>query len=147
MKTKSSQAPAPASREIVCPHCDRALDVPAAAMTASCRHCNRRVVIEDQTIKAYHAVVRYATAGRVEVKKNAQLIAEVRVAELVVDGMVKGAVKATDRIEVSKKGQIIGDVTCPRLRVEPGARLLGRFRVGPDAGEPPPAEDEGLPTA
>lgn len=148
MKTKQPQAASPASRGIVCPHCDRALEVPATAMTASCRHCNRRVVIEDQTIKAYHAVVRYATAGRVEVKKNAQLIAEVRVNELVVDGMVKGAVKATDRIEVSKKGQIIGDVTCRRLLVEPGARLFGQFRVGPDAVVPaPPPDDEGAETA
>jgi len=139
MSPKPSAA-APASREIVCPHCNRALSVPATAMSANCRHCNRRIIIEDQKIKAYHAVVRYATAGRVEVTKNAQLIGEVRVNELVVEGLVKGSVTATDRIEVSKKGEIVGDVTCRRLTVAPGAKLAGRFHVGPGVVVSEPGE-------
>jgi cytoskeletal protein CcmA (bactofilin family) len=82
--------------------------------------------------------VRLATAGKLEVAKNAHVVAEVRVNELVVDGVVKGPVTATDRVSVSKKGQIIGDVVCRRLSVEPGAKLDGRFAVGPDLLPPTP---------
>lgn len=121
----------PPTRQVVCTHCDNPLEVPATAMSVNCRFCNRRVIIEDLRIKAYHAVVRLATAGRVEVLKNVQVVAEVRVNELVVDGTVKGDVTATDRIEVTRRGTILGDVTCRRLSVEPGARLEGHFEVGP----------------
>jgi cytoskeletal protein CcmA (bactofilin family) len=123
---------APATREVVCTHCDRPLDVAASAMSVSCPHCNRRLIIEDLKIKSYHAVVRLATAGRVEVLKNVQVVADVRVRELVVDGLVKGNVTAVDRVQVTKRGGILGNVTCRRLQVEAGARVEGFLRIGPE---------------
>ncbi len=138
------QASRHTTREVVCPHCDHSLEIPASAMSVNCPHCNRRVIIEDLTIKSYHAVVRLATAGLLEVSRNAQVVAEVRVHDLVVEGTVKGDVTATDRVEVGKKGSIVGDVICRRLKVEPGAQLRGRYEVGAEAegggagGEVPP---------
>jgi len=123
---------APASRQVVCTHCDRPLEVSASAISVNCRHCNRRVIIEDLKMKAYHAVVKLATAGKVEVLKNVQVVADVRVSELVVDGAVKGNVTAIDRVEVTKRGSILGNITTKRLAVEPGARLQGYVRIGPD---------------
>ncbi|MHC4930932.1 MAG: bactofilin family protein [Planctomycetota bacterium] len=106
-------------------------------MSVNCRHCHRRVIIEDLKIKAYHAVVRLATAGKVEVAKNAQVVAEVRVNELVVNGTVKGDVTAMERVQVGKKGRIYGDVACRSLSVQVGACLEGHFRVDPDASPVP----------
>jgi len=122
----------PETREVYCTHCDRPIEIPATAMSVNCRHCHRRVIVEDIKIKAYHAVRRLATAGKVEVAKNVQVIADVRVNELVVKGTVKGNVTALGRVSVEKKGTILGDVTCWRLTVQPGAVLSGFFRVSPD---------------
>lgn len=108
-------------------------------MSVNCRHCNRRVIIEDLKIKAYHAVVRLATAGKVEVARRAQVVARVRVDELIVKGEVKGNVVAAGRVEVTKHGRIDGDVSCPRLSVQPGATLNGFFRIEPGF-EPQPDE-------
>jgi cytoskeletal protein CcmA (bactofilin family) len=125
------QRATPATREVVCTHCERTIEIPATAMSVSCRHCHRRVIIEDLEIRTYHAVVRVATAGRVEVQKKGTLVADVRVNELAVEGSVKGNVTALDRVAVGKKGTIEGDVTCRKLSVEPGAKLVGFYRVDP----------------
>ncbi|MGH2668929.1 MAG: polymer-forming cytoskeletal protein [bacterium] len=128
----AKQKELPPTREVVCTHCDHPIQIPATAMSVNCRHCNRRVIIEDLKIKAYHAALKVATAGKLEVAKNAQVVADIRVAELVVDGAVKGSVKADDRVQIGKKGVIQGDILCRRILVEPGGRLEGRLSVGPN---------------
>ena len=120
------------TREVMCTHCDRPIDIPATAMSVSCRHCHRRVIIEDLQIKSYHAVTRLATAGRLEVAKRGKLVAQVRVQEMVVEGQVEGDVTALDRLDIAKKAAVIGDVCCRRLTVQLGAKLAGHFTVDPN---------------
>ncbi len=136
------QRQTPATREVVCTHCERKIEIPATAMSVSCRHCHRRVIIEDLEIKTYHAVLRVATAGKVDVQKKGTLVADVRVNELAVEGNLKGNVVALDRVAVGKKASIEGDVSCRTLTVEPGAKLNGHFRVDPEFVPPPAASRE-----
>ena len=132
----------PETREVLCAHCNHQIEIPVLAMSVNCRHCHRRVVIEDMLIKAYHAVLRLATAGKVEVAKNATVIAEVRVRELDVKGRVKGDVVAVERVTVGKKGVIEGDVSCRRIVVQLGAQLSGYYVVTPEFAPPKePLED------
>jgi len=141
-QTRSDNAQ-PATREVLCTHCDRPIDIPATAMSVNCRHCHRRVIIEDVRIKGYHAVMRLATAGRVEVAKRAQVVAQVRVNDLAVEGGVKGDITAVGRVSIGKKGWIQGDVNCRSLAVQPGAALHGFYRVDPSfTPEPMAAEVE-----
>jgi len=137
-----ANAQVPETRQVVCTHCDRPIEIPASAMSVSCRHCHRRIIIEDIVIKAYHAVVRLATAGRVEVASKAHVIAEIRVNELVVEGAVKGNVVALDRVAIGRKGALIGNVSSRSLEVEPGATLVGRIRVCPEFELEPKSDPE-----
>lgn len=138
-----AKSPQPATREVVCTHCDHAIDIPATAMSVNCRYCHKRVIIEDVKIKAYHAVKRLATAGTVEVAKKAQVVAEVRVNDLIVEGSVKGNVTALGLIRIGKKGAILGDVSCRRLAVQAGGSLVGHVTVDPGfAPEPQDLEEE-----
>ena len=130
------------TRGVICTNCDRPIEIPATAMSVSCRHCHRRVIIEDIKIKTYHAVTRIATAGRVEVMKRGQLVAQVRVNELAVEGTVKGDITVLGKVLVGRKATILGDVSCRSLAVQLGARLSGRFRVDPRFAPEPPAEAE-----
>ncbi|MEM8884678.1 MAG: polymer-forming cytoskeletal protein [Planctomycetota bacterium] len=124
--------PPPAeSREVLCHHCNRAIDVPVGALTSNCRHCHRRVVLEDLRIKAYHAVVRLETAGKVEVQPRAQVVAEVRVAELVVKGKVKGNIICVGRVHLGKKAEVEGDIYCRAMECERGAKLEGYLHIDP----------------
>ncbi len=136
------QRQSPATREVVCTHCEKTIEIPATAMSVSCRHCHRRVIIEDLEIKTYHAVMRVATAGRVEVQKKGTLVADVRVNELAVEGNLKGNVTALDRVAVGKKATLEGNVSCRKLSVEPGAKLQGHYRVDPGFVPTPVASKE-----
>ena len=127
------------TREVVCTHCDRPIEIPVTAMSVDCRRCHRRVTIEDITIKSYHAVTRLATAGKVEVSKRGQVVAQVRVNDLVVDGTVKGDVQVLGRVRVSKHGKVFGNVECRALAVQPGAQLLGHVHVDPEFAPEPKA--------
>ena len=100
-----------------------------------------RACIEDLKIKAYHAVVRLATAGQVEVARKGTVVAQVRVNELIVEGTVKGNVTALGRVVIGKKASIEGDIACRSLAVQPGARVSGFVRVDPEF-TPAPAEIE-----
>ncbi len=132
----------PETRRVVCTHCDRPIEIPASAMSVSCRFCHRRVIIEDIVIKAYHAVVRLATAGRVEIAGKAHVIAEIRVNELVVEGAVKGNITALDRVLIGKKGSVLGNLCSRSLEVEPGATLVGRVQVSPEFALEPKGDPE-----
>ena len=132
----------PEMQTVRCTHCDCPIEIPVQAMSVNCRHCHQRVVIEDVVIKSYHAVVRIATAGKVQVAKNATVVATgVRVRELEVKGTVKGDVIATERVSLTKKARIDGDVSCRCLSVQLGAQLVGYYTVTPDYVPPRPNDE------
>jgi cytoskeletal protein CcmA (bactofilin family)/DNA-directed RNA polymerase subunit RPC12/RpoP len=140
----SGAQPSARKRNFVCPHCEQAFEADPKAISVVCRHCSKRVDVEDIRIDAYHGVVRLATAGRIEVGKSGHVSAKVRARELVVKGTVKGEVVALDRVEVGATGKVFADLSAPRLSVEAGAVLVGRVEVGPRPGtveEPEPEKE------
>ena len=137
-----AKSPPAESREVLCHHCNRPIDVAIGAMTVNCRHCHRRVVLEDLKIKAYHAVVRLETAGKVEVLAKAQVVAEVRVNEFIVKGKVKGNVTCLGPVRLGKKAEVLGDICCRSLKVELGAVIEGFVEVDPSYQPAPPADPE-----
>ncbi|MHC4939488.1 MAG: polymer-forming cytoskeletal protein [Planctomycetota bacterium] len=118
-------------------------------MTTNCRHCNRRVMLEDLKIKAYHAVVRLETAGKLEIQTKAHVVAEVRVNELTCKGKVRGNITCLGPVRLHKKAEVIGDISCRSLKIEGGAVIDGFVTVDPEYQPQPPREineevDDGL---
>jgi cytoskeletal protein CcmA (bactofilin family) len=60
---------------------------------------------------------------------NATLHASVNAREIVVLGMIEGNVEATERIEIRKEAEVIGDIRTPRIIIEDGAYLKGSIDV------------------
>jgi len=114
----------------------------------NCRHCHRRVLLEDVKIKAYHAAVKLETAGKIEVARKAQLIADIRGNQLDVLGKVKGNVTCVGPVHLGKKAETIGNISCRSMVVEAGATLDGYLRIDPTFTPEPDAasasQDEGL---
>jgi DNA-directed RNA polymerase subunit RPC12/RpoP len=133
----------PASREVLCHHCNRPIEVAIGAMTVNCRHCNRRVVLEDVKIKAYHAVLRLETAGKLEIQRKGNVVADVRVNELVIDGKVKGNITCIGPVKIGKKAEVLGNVSCRSLDIGLGAVIEGHVHIDPNyAPSAPVAEEE-----
>jgi len=118
------------TRPVLCTHCNGENLVGKRAMSVFCRHCRKRLILEDYRINTYHSVRLFATCGDIYVDRTGQVISPIRVRNLTVQGKVKGDVEARGRVEVTGTGELRGDITAPLLRVEDGGRIEGFCRIG-----------------
>ena len=66
---------------------------------------------------------------RLIVGRTAQLSSEVTAREVIVYGKVTGNLRASDRVEIKKDGELIGDILTARIRIEDGAYFKGRIEI------------------
>ena len=66
---------------------------------------------------------------RLTVGRAAQLKSEITAREVIVYGNVFGNLRARDRVEIKKDGQVIGDITTARISIEDGAYFKGRIEI------------------
>lgn len=55
------------------------------------------------------------------VGENGKVEADIRIGNAIISGEVKGNIHASDRVELSSSGRVIGSVITPKLIVEEGA--------------------------
>jgi len=65
------------------------------------------------------------------VGSTAQLNSEIHAGEVVVYGKSVGDVDASGRVEITKDGSIVGDISCARISIEDGAHFKGRIEIDP----------------
>jgi cytoskeletal protein CcmA (bactofilin family) len=66
--------------------------------------------------------------------------AEVQVRNCVIAGVIVGNVTATESVEITKEGRMVGDIAAPRVIIVDGASFRGRIDMGEvdvDAGRAP----------
>jgi cytoskeletal protein CcmA (bactofilin family) len=56
--------------------------------------------------------------------------AEVQVRNCIIAGAVVGNVTATESVEITKEGRMVGDITAPRVIIVDGASFRGRIDMG-----------------
>jgi cytoskeletal protein CcmA (bactofilin family) len=67
--------------------------------------------------------------SRLIVGRSAQLNSEIIAREVIVYGNASGNLRALDRVEIKKDGQVIGNITTARISVEDGAYFKGRIEI------------------
>ncbi|MFW2331499.1 MAG: bactofilin family protein [Nitrospinota bacterium] len=67
------------------------------------------------------------------VGESGHIIAEVRVSSIVIKGKVEGDVYAEQKVQITGKGQLIGNVYTPVLNIEDGAVLEGQISMTKDS--------------
>lgn len=136
---------------VACLHCGKPQEVARRAQTVTCKHCYKRLELQDLVFKQYEARRAIETTGIVTVEKKGQVIADrIHCGGLIVRGRVKGEVTSRGPVLVGPEADLIGDVTAPTMAVGAGAVLLGNYRVGkkkvepvPEPEPPPPAVEPG----
>jgi cytoskeletal protein CcmA (bactofilin family) len=73
--------------------------------------------------------------GELQIAQGATCKAAVDAAKVTVDGEVDGNVTARDRVELTAKAKMKGDVVASRLVVAEGASFVGHCTVGPEAAK------------
>lgn len=66
---------------------------------------------------------------RLTVGRSANLNSEISAREVIVYGTALGNLHATDRVEIKKDGEVMGDITTSRISIEDGAYFKGRIEI------------------
>ena len=66
---------------------------------------------------------------RLTVGRTANLNSEITAREVVVYGNASGNLRARDRVEIKKDGQVIGDIVTARISIEEGAYFKGHIEI------------------
>jgi cytoskeletal protein CcmA (bactofilin family) len=67
--------------------------------------------------------------NRLTVGRSANLNSEIDAREVIVYGSASGNLRARDRVEIKKDGQVIGNITTARISIEDGAYFKGRIEI------------------
>src|SRR5579872_2948508 len=67
--------------------------------------------------------------GRVTVGPHGKISADVDAREIIVRGIVKGAVRGRERVEIGRTGEIRGDIVTIRIAIEEGAQIHSKVEI------------------
>ncbi len=65
-------------------------------------------------------------AKSVLIEKTATVIANIAAEEVLCKGVVRGDIRATNKVKISKEAEVTGDIHSPNLNIEKGALFEGR---------------------
>lgn len=74
-----------------------------------------------------------SSAGQVQIGNGAECNARVEAATIIVDGNVAGDLIARERLQLTGKAVVKGDIAAAALVVAEGATFIGHVAVGPEA--------------
>ena len=75
---------------------------------------------------------------RVDVGSSGQVIADIEAKVVKVDGEVQGDIRGSEKVIISRSGNVRGNIVAPRMTLEDGAKFKGSIDMDP--GEPAPAK-------
>lgn len=81
-------------------------------------------------------------AGALVIAEQGEMEGEIHSRFVSVAGKVKGAVHATEKVEIKAKGVVLGDIYTASLVVEPGGYFDGKCHMPTPVPENQPAEAE-----
>jgi len=69
--------------------------------------------------------------------------ADVRAGYVVINGEIKGTIRAEDKVEIHSRGRVFGAIITPKLIVDEGAYLEANCLAGEQAAKASPETDKG----
>lgn len=78
---------------------------------------------------------KISAKGELHVADGASCKAAVDAGKVTVDGSVEGNVSARERVELTARAKMKGDLVAAKLLVAEGAAFVGHVTVGPDAAK------------
>jgi cytoskeletal protein CcmA (bactofilin family) len=72
--------------------------------------------------------------NKITIGPGGRVRADIRACEVIILGQVQGNIEASDKVDLRKDSNLVGDVTAPRISLEDGAFFKGRIDTEmPDA--------------
>ncbi len=116
-------------RRLHCFKCEKEIFADVKAFAVICKYCSRRNDLSDYTIKS-RLGTNLETHGTLHLKKNGKIeISNIQVGDAIIQGKVKGNLRAVGTVEIMKRGEIYGKITCRKLIVNKGAIFDGNVEM------------------
>jgi cytoskeletal protein CcmA (bactofilin family) len=77
-------------------------------------------------VDCYVSGVVHSPTGTLTVSETGEVHGNILVATAIIDGLVRGDIRATKRIELGSKARVIGNIETPALAIQPGAMFEGQ---------------------
>lgn len=83
-------------------------------------------------------------SSRLTVGPEGRVQADIRAREIIVQGNVRGKLRATDRLQITRTGNVVGELVAGRIVIEDGAYFKGSIDIQkPEEERRAPAEAPG----
>lgn len=69
------------------------------------------------------------TKGAVVIGQNANILANIKAANVSISGVVQGNIEASERIDITETGKVLGDLSASILSIAPGAVFSGNSKM------------------
>ncbi len=116
-------------RKVICFKCKREIFTDEKAQAVTCIHCYNRNDLSNYKVDTLLGK-NLETYGTLHLKKKGKIeISNLLVGNAVVQGRIKGDVSAMDTVEILKKGEIYGKITCRKLIVNKGGTFSGMVEM------------------
>lgn len=125
----------------------------AETQKSAVAHIGKSVVIRGELSGSEDLFIDGQVEGTIELREhhltvgpNGRVQANINAKEVVIQGSVKGNLRAIDRVEIRKTGSLAGDLVAARVIIEDGAFFKGSIDIQkageahPKVGEPRRAE-------
>ncbi len=116
-------------RRIFCFKCEKEIFTSEKAQAVTCQHCYHRNDLSNHKVKTLLGV-NLETYGTLHLKKKGIIeISNIRVGNAIVQGKIKGDINAMDAVEIKRKGEVYGKITCRKLIVDKGGIFNGKVKM------------------
>ena len=116
-------------RNLFCYKCKKEISTDKGAQAVVCKYCYYRNDLSDHKVKTIIGTI-FQTHGRLYlVRKGVIETSTIKVGSAVIKGKVVGNITAFGTVEILKRGQIKGEITCRRLIVKKGGIFEGHVRM------------------
>ncbi len=117
-------------RSLHCFKCEREISVDEKDYAVICKYCRRHNDLRDYTIKSSRLGLNLETHGTLYLKKSGKIkTSNIQVRDAIIQGNLKGNLKAVGSVEVMKRGEVYGKITCRKFIVNNGGIFGGSVKV------------------
>jgi len=116
-------------RMLLCFKCGREIYIDKNAQAVTCKYCYHGNDLSDYKIKSLLGK-KIETHGTLYLKKRGSIeISNILVGKAIIKGKIRGNLKALDTVEIYKRGEIYGKITCRKLIVYKGGVFDGTVEM------------------
>lgn len=97
------------------------------------------VQIEGQIVSDENLVIEGKVSGsitansnQITVGKTGSLTANISAKVVHIEGTIKGDISGSEKVVISKTGNVLGNIQSPRVTLEDGAKFKGSIEMDPD---------------